>query len=81
MPILKDLLPILITPLLGAVGILLQELRHKRDSRFQRQQARSEATELIDLIQKWLQAQQLACSAEELERVCKLTTRAESRQS
>ncbi|MDQ1593264.1 MAG: hypothetical protein QOG71_3891 [Pyrinomonadaceae bacterium] len=60
-----------LTAALGGAGVLLQEWRQKRDDRHRRKQARIEATEMISFIEKWVQTQQLTCSAEDFEDVKK----------
>ena len=70
---LKDVvLPLVatvLTAVLGAAGVLLQEWRQKRDDHHRRRQERVEASEMIEFVQKWIQTQQLACSPEELVQV------------
>jgi hypothetical protein len=58
------LAPILAT-VLGALGIFLQDWWRKRDDRFRRKQARTEAIETVTFIEKWIKTQELTCSAEE----------------
>lgn len=68
---IKDLLPIIasvLTATLGAAGVLLQEWRQQRDERHRRSQARAEAAEMVEFVERWLKTQQLACSPEDFER-------------
>lgn len=70
MEVLKTLVPILgpvIAAILGSIGLLLKERRQSSDTRYRRTQARIEATEMVSFIDKWIQAQQLACSPKEFE--------------
>lgn len=70
MEVLKALVPILgpvIAAILGSIGLLLKERRQSSDTRYRRTQARVEATEMVTFIDKWIQAQQLACSPKEFE--------------
>ena len=68
MEMFEKLLPIvvtLLTALIGATGVLLQEWRQKRDDRYRRSRTRTEATEMIAFIEKWIATQKLASSEEE----------------
>jgi hypothetical protein len=70
--IIEKLVPVVITLLtaaIGAAGVLVQEWRQKRDDNHQRKRARAEASEMVSLIEKWIQTQQLACSEEEFAQV------------
>ena len=67
---LEKFLPIvatLLTAAIGAAGVLLQEWRQRRDDRYRQRRARSEASEMVSFIDKWIAAQQLSCSPEEFE--------------
>jgi len=59
----------ILTAVLGAAGVLLQEWRQKRDDHHRRRQERAEASEMVEFVQKWIQTQQLACSPEEFQQV------------
>ncbi len=67
--LLTQLLAPLITTILGALGIWIQEWRQARDQRYQRKQMRDEVEETISFFQKWVQAQQTLCSPQEFEQV------------
>ena len=55
----------ILTALLGAFGIYLQEWRERRDARSLRLSMRSEASDYVGLLLKWLDAQQRVCSEAE----------------
>ncbi|HEU5087641.1 MAG TPA: hypothetical protein VFT99_09355, partial [Roseiflexaceae bacterium] len=55
----------ILTALLGALGIYLQEWREQRDARSLRLGMRSEASDYVGLLVKWLDAQQRVCSESE----------------
>ena len=57
----------LLTAAIGAAGVLLQEWRQRRDERYRQNRARTEASEMVSFIDKWVAAQKLACSPEEFE--------------
>jgi hypothetical protein len=65
---LKDLLP-LVTPAVAAGGIWVQGLLQARDDRYRGKLARDEAVEMIELLEKWMKTQEMACSPEEFQQV------------
>lgn len=64
---LLPLIATLLTAALGAAGVLLQEWRQRRDDRYRQNRARTEASEMVSFVEKWIAAQKLACSPEEFE--------------
>jgi hypothetical protein len=67
---LKDLLPLLTLVVAGG-GAWLQQLLHSRDDRYRGKLARDETLEMIELLEKWMKIQEMACSPEEFQQVRK----------
>jgi hypothetical protein len=67
---LKDLIPLL-TPAVAGGGVWIQGLLRKRDDRNRGKLARDEMVEMIDLLDKWMRTQEMACSPEEFQEVKK----------
>ncbi|MGA2410702.1 MAG: hypothetical protein ABSG46_09990, partial [Candidatus Binataceae bacterium] len=67
--LVAPLLASLLTPAIAGAGVWLQGHLSNRDDRFRAKLAREETVEMIELLEKWMKIQGLACSPEEFNEV------------